>query len=80
MKLGWALGLLFLPYGALIPGPQAGNPNDDAYVGQAGSTYDVAANPPRTAGIVTYDPYAPLPAPPAAPGMGSNGATATPAR
>jgi hypothetical protein len=78
MKFGWAIGLLLVPYGSLIPGTSAGNPNDDAYIGQPDSTYDIAANPPRTDGVVSYNPYAPLPAPSAAPAMG-NGAAA-PAR
>lgn len=62
------IGLFMVPYGALVP-QSPGNPNGDAYVGQPGSTYDAAANPPKTLGVVTYDPYAPLPpANPAAPG------------
>jgi hypothetical protein len=60
MKYGWLLGLALVPYGSLVP-QSPGNPNGDAYIGQAGSVYDKAANPPRTAGVVTYNPYAPLP-------------------
>jgi hypothetical protein len=41
-------------------GPDAGNPNRMAYVGQPGSQYDPAANPPRDVGQVTYNPDAPL--------------------
>jgi hypothetical protein len=61
--LALALAVTWLPYGALIPGAVAGNPNDDSYVGQPGGVYDVAANPPRTDAVVTYDPNAPLPKP-----------------
>jgi hypothetical protein len=41
--------------------PNEGNPDGDAYAGSPSSVYDVAANPPRTAGVVSYDPMAPLP-------------------
>ena len=61
--LGLALAVTWVPYGALIPGAVAGNPNDDSYAGQAGGTYDAAANPPRTDAVVTYNPNAPLPKP-----------------
>ena len=63
MKAGWILGVLMLPYaGAFLPGP-AGNPEREPYVGETGSVYDSAANPPRTDAVVTYDPNAPLPKP-----------------
>ena len=68
------LNPLWFPYGAFIPGP-SGNPDWNAYAGQPGSTYDAAANPPRTIGTVTYDPYAPLPAvTPSSPSGSANGA------
>ena len=60
MKFAWALALLVVPYGALVP-QSPGNPNGDGYVGQAGSTYDASANPAKTVGTVSYNPYAPLP-------------------
>jgi hypothetical protein len=60
MKYGWLLGLALVPYGLLVP-QSPGNPNGDSYIGQPDSTYDKAANPPHTAGVVTYNPYAPLP-------------------
>jgi hypothetical protein len=41
--------------------PNEGNPNGAAYLGSPGSTYDVAANPPRANGMSKYDPGAPLP-------------------
>jgi len=41
--------------------PNEGNPNGAAYFGSPGSTYDVAANPPRANGVAMYDPRAPLP-------------------
>lgn len=63
------LNPLWFPYGAFVRG-SAGNPNWDAYAGQAGSTYDSAANPAQTNGTVTYNPRAPLtsvsPTPPGA--------------
>jgi hypothetical protein len=46
---------------AFLYGGNEGNPYNDAYIGSSGSTYDVKANPPRTIGVVTYDPMAPLP-------------------
>ena len=49
---------LWVPYGSLIP-HQSGNRNWDAYVGQAGSTYDAQANPPQANGTVRYNPLAP---------------------
>ena len=66
MALGFGAGA----YGLLVP-QSPGNPNGDAYIGQPGSVYDKAANPPRTAGVVTYNPYAPLP-------PQANASTATP--
>ena len=60
MKYGWMLGALLVPYSALVP-QSPGNPNGDAYIGQPGSVYDSAANPPKTNGVVTYNPMAPLP-------------------
>jgi hypothetical protein len=51
---------LWVPYGAFVT-KSAGNPDWDFYIGEAGSTYDAAANPAKTIGTVTYDPYAPLP-------------------
>jgi hypothetical protein len=63
---------LWLPYGAFVPN-SAGNPNWDSYAGQAGSTYDAAANPPKTNGPAAYNPYAPLPSvAPAAPSGSAN--------
>jgi hypothetical protein len=41
--------------------PNEGNPNGAAYLGSPGSTYDAAANPPRTNSVAKYDPAAPLP-------------------
>jgi hypothetical protein len=58
--LAGPLNPLWLPYGSFVH-KSWGNPNWDTYVGQAGSTYDSAANPARTIGTVSYDPYAPLP-------------------
>jgi hypothetical protein len=55
--------------------PNEGNPDGAAYAGTPGSIYDVAANPPRIVGTVSYDPYAPLPAMPA---MGTSGAAMPP--
>ncbi len=67
---------LWVPYGAILA-KSAGNPNWDPYNGQVGSTYDAAANPPKTIGTVAYDPYAPLPAVvPAAPSGSANAAMA----
>jgi hypothetical protein len=56
--------------------PNEGNPDGAAYAGTAGSVYDVAANPPRTASTVSYDPYAPMPS--SMPAMGTNGSAAPP--
>jgi hypothetical protein len=53
------LNPLWVPYGAFVH-KSWGNPNWDSYAGQAGSTYDSAANPPQTVGTVAYNPYAPL--------------------
>jgi hypothetical protein len=50
----------WLPYGAFVT-KSSGNPNWDNYAGEAGSTYDRAANAPQTIGTVSYNPYAPLP-------------------
>jgi hypothetical protein len=61
---------LFLVAGACLAvsgcaqwsGSSAGNPGGAAYAGSPDSVYDVAANPPRTIGTVSYDPNAaPLP-------------------
>ena len=60
MRHAWALALFIAPYSMLVP-VTPGNPNGDAYAGQPGSTYDKAANPPQTIGVVAYDPFAPLP-------------------
>ena len=54
------LNPLWVPYGAFVH-KSWGNPNWDTYAGQPGSTYDSAANPPKTQGTVAYNPYAPLP-------------------
>jgi hypothetical protein len=62
---------------AACASPNEGNPNGAAYVGSPGSTYDAGANPPRTNGVVSYDPRAPL-APDAA-AMTPGGSPATPA-
>jgi hypothetical protein len=64
---------LWIPYGSLIP-HEHGNPDWNAYVGQAGSTYDSKANPAQTIGTVTYNPMAPLP--PVAPSAPSGSASA----
>jgi hypothetical protein len=47
--------------GCALYRPSAGNPNGDAYVGHAGSTYEAAVNPASTVGQVSYNPSAPLP-------------------
>ena len=61
MKLAiFAAGVICLGLSACAS-PNEGNPNGAAYLGSPGSTYDVAANPPRANGTVTYDPLAPLP-------------------
>jgi hypothetical protein len=61
MKLAiFAAGVICLGLSACAS-PNEGNPNGAAYLGSPGSTYDVAANPPRASGTVTYDPLAPLP-------------------
>jgi hypothetical protein len=65
---------LWVPYGAFLT-KSAGNPNWNSYVGQAGSTYDAAANPPQTIGTVTYNPLAPLP--PITPAASSGSASGT---
>jgi hypothetical protein len=61
MKYAWMLGLVMVPYGSLVP-QSPGNPNGDGYIGQPNSVYDSAANPAKTVGTVSYNPYAPLPA------------------
>ena len=53
--LGACLGL------AACASPNQGNPDGAAYVGTAGSVYDTSANPPRTNGMFSYDPSAPMP-------------------
>jgi hypothetical protein len=70
------LNPLWVPYGAFIP-KSAGNPNWNNYAGEAGSTYNSAANPAQTIGTVTYNPYAPLPsvAPTTPSGSATGGAT-----
>ena len=68
---------LWVPYGAFVP-MSAGNPNWDPYAGQSGSTYDSAANPAQTIGVVAYDPYAPLPS--VTPATASGSASSPPAR
>ena len=57
--------------------PNEGNPDGDAYAGSPGSVYDVAANPPRMAGVVSYDPMAPLAE--TVPAMGTSGSAMPPA-
>jgi hypothetical protein len=47
--------------GCALYRPSAGNPDGDAYIGHAGSTYEATANPPATVGQVSYNPSAPLP-------------------
>jgi hypothetical protein len=42
--------------------PNNGNPNDTPYAGSPGSVYSSAENPPRTMGMVSYDPNAVQPA------------------
>ena len=78
-QLGMAsLMILSLPYlTAFAPGAP-GNPDRDPLVGQAGSTYDIKANPPQTIGVVSYDPYTPLP-PTVPPQLGTSG-SASPQR
>jgi hypothetical protein len=56
----FAAGMICLGLSACAS-PNEGNPNGAAYFGSPGSTYDVAANPPRANGVATYDPSAPLP-------------------
>ncbi len=56
--------------------PNEGNPDGDAYAGSPGSVYDVAANPARTIGMVSYDPMAPLPS--AGSAMETNGPAMAP--
>jgi hypothetical protein len=57
---------------AACASPNEGNPDGDAYIGTPGSTYDMAANPPRINGVVSYDPNAPLPPSPPAMGLGDS--------
>ncbi|MEO8896587.1 MAG: hypothetical protein ABI450_11965 [Rhizomicrobium sp.] len=60
MKLAiFAAGVVCLGLSACAS-PNEGNPNGAAYFGSPGSTYDMAANPARPNGTVTYDPAAPL--------------------
>ena len=47
--------------GCALYRPSAGNPNGDAYIGHAASTYETTVNPPATVGQVRYNPSAPLP-------------------
>ena len=47
--------------GCALYRPSAGNPDGDAYIGHAGSTYEATVNPPATMGQVSYNPSAPLP-------------------
>ena len=47
--------------GCALYRPSAGNPNGDAYLGNAGSTYEASVNPPATMGQVNFNPSAPLP-------------------
>jgi hypothetical protein len=47
--------------GCALYRPSAGNPNGDAYIGHAASTYETTVNPPATVGQVSYNPSAPLP-------------------
>jgi hypothetical protein len=76
--LGFLVGLTMLPYaGAFFPGP-GGNPDREPYAGESGGVYDSAANPPRTDGVVTYDPNAPLPKPADASAQGNSGMPAPP--
>ncbi len=69
---------LLVPYGAFVA-PSAGNPDWASYVGQPGSTYDAAANPAQTIGVVAYDPNAPLPATTPSTPSGSASGTMAPA-
>jgi len=46
--------------GCALYRPSAGNPNGDAYIGSASSTYEARANPPKIVGQVSYNPSAPL--------------------
>ena len=62
LGLSVALGMLWLPYATAFAPGVPGNPNKDGYAGGSDGTYDIAANPPKTNGMVTYNPYAPLPA------------------
>lgn len=57
--------------GCALYRPSAGNPNGDAYTGQAGSTYEASVNPPSTVGQVNYNPSAPLPETAQPPGASS---------
>ena len=80
LGLSVALGVLWLPYATAFAPGVPGNPNRDGYAGEPDGTYDSAANPPKTDGVVTYNPYAPLP--PTANVMGMDGSasgTAPPA-
>jgi hypothetical protein len=56
------MGVLSLALtGCALYRPSAGNPDGDAYIGHAGSTYEATVNPPATVGQVSYNPSAPLP-------------------
>ena len=46
--------------GCALYAPSAGNPDGNAYLGHAGSTYDASVNPSNTLGVVSYSPSAPL--------------------
>jgi len=46
-----------------LAGSGPGNPDGTAYAGSADSAYSVAGNPPKTIGVVSYDPNAKQPAP-----------------
>ncbi len=68
---------LWVPYGACCDEILREIPIGIHYAGQAGSTYDSAANPAQTIGVVAYcRPYAPLPA--TAPAAASAAAPAAP--
>lgn len=49
------------PWRVPMYGPSPGNPDHDAYAGEPGSSYDMAANPPMSPPPVAYNPQAPLP-------------------
>ena len=74
-----AISPIWVPYGSFVT-KSAGNPNWDSYAGEAGSTYDAAANPAQTVGTVAYNPYGPLPATSPATPSGSANSGMTPVR